>query len=654
MTPKSLRLAAFVSVAALAAITLAALPASTETAFADTPACLDGYFDVPNLKGAPRYGTDTEVGTYVTGDLFVASGASEMEGKFVIGGTASFHSGAYFNVGVVGAGSQVTPGPMTDMLITGADVEIGPPANFVEVGNLIGGNIVAGGTVTGGGPSPTAFVHTNGGSITENAVAPLAPYASVPTHYAALSVAYDALADTGTVSNDPGNVYFVGNGVDTRQVFTVSGSDLGAIGATKSMVFTNIPVDAVVIINVTGTSPVVSANTFSLSSTLVAGAPINPTAVDPDRIFSHFTQSLLWNFPTATNVILGEQDQLLGSILVPTPTSIVTLLTSTNGRIYVNGHLVLGGSTQSGLEIHNYPFREECVVTPLVGSLSITKALTDPDAVVDPLRLYTGTFACDVGGTDVTPSPNTWSVTAGGAPFVVANLPATATCTVTEDALTAPPSATDSSYLWQAAVYSPASVTIAAAATSDIEVQNSVRRALGTLQLVKVLDDPFNVVSLARVYTGTFQCTHLSVNITPAPGTWTTTAGASPITLATNLPAGTVCTATEDPLVAPPLVGFPQYEWRAPTISPATIVIADGVTSRFTVTNTVFDPLATLAFTGSELMMPISLGGGLLAVGITVLFLARRRAIRLWRGVRADQFRVSGHRIQLAPEPAET
>ena len=626
MTPKFLRAAAFLSAAALAALVLAAVPASTQTAFADTPSCLDGYSDVPNLKGAPRYGTDNNVSTYVSGDLSIAGGASEIEGKFVIGGSATFTSGAYFNLGVVGAGSQVTPGPMTDMLITGSDVVIGPPANFVEVGNLIGGNVVAGGTVTGGSPSPTAFMNTNGGSITENAVAPLAPYASVASHYVALSVAYDALADTGTVTNDPGNVYFVGNGVDTRQVFTVSGATLGGIGATKSMVFTNIPVDAVVIINVTGTAPVVSANSFSLSSTLVAGATINPMAVDPDRIFSHFTQSLLWNFPTATTLTLGDQDQLLGSVLVPTAGSTVTLLTSTNGRLYVNGDVTMGGSTQSGLEIHDYPFREACVVTPLVGSLSITKALTDPDSVVDPLRVYTGTFVCDVAGTDVTPSPNTWAVTAGGPAFVVANLPATATCTVTEDALTAPPSATDSSYLWQAAVYSPTSVTIASATTSGIQVQNSVRHALGSLELVKVLTDPFTVVSLSRVYTGTFHCTHLAVDVTPAPGTWSTTAGAAPITLASNLPAGTVCTVAEDALTAPPLAGFPQYQWRTPAIGPASITLADGVISRFTVTNTVFDPLDTLAFTGMQLELPLLLGGGALATGIlAVVFAIRRR-----------------------------
>jgi choice-of-anchor A domain-containing protein len=631
---RHLRFAAFTSAVALAALALIALPAvslaPTDRAAADTPTCIAGYFDVPNLKGAPRYGTDAEVGTYIGGNLSVSTGASEIEGKFVIAGSATFNSGAYFNVGVVGAGSQVTPGPMTDMLVTGANVVVGGPPNYVEVGNLIGGNIVAGGTVTGGGPSPTAFVNTNGGTITEGAVAPLAPYASVATHYQALSASYAAITDSGVVNSDSGTVNFIGNGVDPRQVFTVDGADLGAIGATKSMIFTNIPADAVVIVNVTGTTPVVSANSFSFSTTLVPGPTVVPGAVAPDRTFSHFTQSLLWNFPTATNVTLGDQDQLLGSILVPTASSNVTLLTSTNGRIYVNGNVTLGGSTQSGLEIHNYPFREECVVTPTVGSLSITKTVTDPDSVVDALRTYTGSVVCDIAGTDVSPTPNTWSITAGGAPWVFNNIPATATCTVTEDSLTAPPSALDSSYRWQAAVYSPATATIVASAASHIEVQNSVRRALGSLELVKVLDDPFNVVSLNRVYTGTFQCTHNSVDVTPAPGTWSTTAGAPAITLATNLPAGTQCSVTEDALTAPPLAGSPQYQWRAPAITPTTITITDGVTSRFTVTNTVFDPFDVLASTGSEVALPLWLGGGALAGGLLVVFLGywRRRAAR--------------------------
>jgi choice-of-anchor A domain-containing protein/LPXTG-motif cell wall-anchored protein len=614
------RFAALLSVVALAGLTLAALPVGpTETAVADSPSCLEGYADFPNLKGAPRYGTDTEVGVYIDGTLSTGSGASEMEGKFVIGGDAVFDSGAYFNVGVVGAGSQVTPAAMTDMLITGGDVVVGAPANFVEVGNLIGGNIVAGGTVTGGGPSPTAFVNTNGGSITENAAAPLAAYSTIPTYYQALSSDYDALTDTGIVTNDAGNVYFDGNGTDTRQVFTVAGSVLGAIGATKSMVFTNIPTDAVVIINVTGASAVVSANSFSFSTTSTAGATVNPTAPEPDRVFSQFTQSLLWNFPSATSVTLGDQDQLLGSILVPTAASSLQLFTSTNGRIYVNGSLTLGGGTQAGLEIHNYPFREACTVTPTTGSISVNKVLSDPDSVVDPDRLFTGTISCTVG----TPTPSTWSIEAGQT-ATFSGIPSGSECTIAEDALTVAPSSTDSSYVWQPSTFlTPNVITVAAGSTSTVQVLNQVRRALGDLELVKVLDDPFNVVSLSRIYTGTFECEHLGATI--ESGTWSTTAGAPAISLATDLPAGTVCSVSEDALTEPPLAGFPQYIWRSPVITPASVTIADGVTSRVTVTNIVYDPIAELASTGTDAALPLWIGGGAMLAGLAIVLVGYRR-----------------------------
>ena len=947
MIPRSVRVAAFSSALALVTLSLAVLPAVSlapaSPAAADTPSCIEGYADYPNLKGLPHHSnTDTEVNGYFGGTFTTASGASEMEGKFVIGSTATFNSGAYFNIGSVGAGSQVTPPAMSDMLITGGSISVGALPNQIEVGNLIGGNIVSGGTV-----APLGQVSTNGGTITQNAAAPLAPYAAIPTGYQALSTTLDALADTGTVTNDAGNVYFAGNGTDTRQVFTVAGNVLGAIGATKSMVFTNIPTDAVVIINVTGTAAVVSANSFSFSTTSTPGTTINPMAPDPNRVFSHFTQSLMWNFTQATTVTLGDRDQLLGSILVPTPSSSLQLYTSTNGRIYVNGDVRLGGGLQTGLEIHNYPFRDSCstgslaitkalsdptdvvsdtrtftgtyscvdstpttvasgtwsvvaggtqtvgniptgatcsivedaltappsatdssyvwgtptyapatqvigtgttvtitatnsfsrttgsfditksltdpdsvvastrtftgnysctpqsgpaitgtwsvlaggtqtvtgvplgsscsitedsltvapsstdpsyiwgapsfspssvtttsgtvtitavnTVTQGTGSFTITKSLSDPDSVVTPGRTFTGTYSCLTGSGSVTgswsvttatpqtitgipagatcsitedaltvapsstdpsyawgaptyspstvgitngvgvtitavntvlqgsaslsvskvltdpdsvvpvsrtftgtiscdtgtPSPNTWSVTAGGPVFTFTGIPAGATCSVTEDALTVRPSATDSSYYWEASTFlTPNVVTIPGGSTAVVQVLNQVSRGLGHVDLVKVLDDPFNVVSLSRVYTGTFDCEHLSASV--ASGPWSTTAGAAAITLATNLPAGTVCTVAEDAstLAAPPLAGFPQYIWRAPSYAPTTITIVDGVTGRFTVTNTVYDPFDLLAATGSDAALPLGIGASLLAAGGIIVLLGYRRRRR--------------------------
>ena len=617
---RALAVGAALSTLAVALVALSATPlAPASTAEGDNPSCIASYFDVGNLINPPHQETDPDVGVYIGGNLLIAAGASEMEGTFVIGGNATFNSGAYFNVGTVGAGSQYVPAAGSDMLTVGGDLTI-PSAYGVEVGNLTsptGGNVVVGGTVS---PADQLQLQLNGGTLTQGGgAAVIAPYAPVAALYAGLSTEFSGLADTGTVTTDANNVNFTSTNSDTRQVFTVAGNVLGTLGSRKSINFINMPVDAVIIINVTGTTAVLSANAFTLN-----GVSINPTAAEPNRAFSHLTQSLLWNFAGATSVTLGRHDQLLGSVLVPTAGSSTQLLTSTNGRLYLNGDLTLGGGTdETGLEIHNYPFRN-CSASE--GSLSIGKTLADPTNVVDDARLFTGTYEC-VDSTSTVVASGSWSMTAGSSQ-TISGLPVGATCTIAEDALTEPPTSADSSYVWGAPIYSPASVTTTSETVSTT-VTNTVNRGLGDLELVKVLDDPFNVVSLSRVYTGTFQCIHNTVDVTPAPGTWSTTAGAPAVTLATNLPAGTVCTVAEDALTVPPLVGFPQYIWRTPVISPTPVTIAEGVTSRVTVTNIVYDPIDLLASTGTDAALPLLLGGGAVGVGLLAViagYVRRRRS----------------------------
>lgn len=933
------------------AIALVAAPAVTDTlplqsADAATQFCFNAVnpqFGNLHTSATPN-AVDGGVAVYSQGDFTMLTGAQETEGQFIVGGNANFFTHVYSNIGTVGVGSQVSPLPGSDVLVTGGNVTVGAgaPATTVQVSAGSSGDIVAGGTITVGGIDTLSYTS---GSGTTGAATPLAPYSAFPADYTLMSSYFAAQAVTGTVTVGANDVTFAGDTTSALQVFSVSGTDLGSVGASKDFHFTGIPANAVVIVNVTGAVASISTQGYvQLNGSNLDWAPTY--AVNP--AFSNFNQSMMWNFPTATSVTFGDGSQIPGSITAPLAD--LTLLASTNGRVYAGGDITLGGGTQTGLEMHNYAFRgyncstpgtgslsiakaisdpdgvvdtnraydvgyscidtnalivatgsvslvagaaaqvipglpvdAECsitedpatlvaapttddssyvwdpptysaspvtitdggtvsltvtnhverltgqititkqltdpdgVVTPgrsfggsyscenaadvvvasgswaaaagvtdtlvgiplgstctftedlsvapsadpsygwaapvyspsnavvavgggvsiqvanvvtqgvgsfsiskslidpdgvatgrtfsgtwncsdalgasvasgtwslahaasvtqsgipigsecsavetapaapsatdpsyfwapvvysatsvtinstttpaitvtnevqrSLGSLEVTKALTAPAGVVDPGRSYTGTVTCSIG----TPSPNTWSVTAGGAPATFSGIPAGATCSVTEDALTVAPSSTDSSYLWQAVTYSVANVTIASGSTSSIEVRNSVRRALGHLELVKVLDDPFNVVSLSRVYTGTFQCLHNSVSV--AAGPWSTTAGAPAITLATNLPAGTVCTAAEDAstLAAPPLAGFPQYIWRAPTVSPAVITIADGVTGRFTVTNTVYDPISLLAATGTDAAMPLLLGGGALAAGAIAVLLGYRR-----------------------------
>jgi LPXTG-motif cell wall-anchored protein len=310
-------------------------------------------------------------------------------------------------------------------------------------------------------------------------------------------------------------------------------------------------------------------------------------------------------------------------------------LTSTNGRVYFAGDVVMGGGTQTGLEIHNYPFRDALsCVTATTGTFSIAKTLTDADGVVTPGRTFTGTWTCRDFASVVVAS-GTWSLTAGGLPYVTPAIASGSTCSVAEDALAAP-TASDASYSWVTPVISPATIVVPSTATVPaVTVHNEVRRGLGDLEMIKILDDPYDVVDLARIYTGTFQCLYNGVDLTPGAGTWATTAGAAPLRLATGLPIGTVCTLAEDALVVPPLVGFPQYYWDVPRITPATVTIADGVVGRFTVLNIVIDPIdlprltqaATLAHTGTDAEPAILFAGGIMLFGAALLFIGMRRRV---------------------------
>jgi len=630
------------------ALNLSSVSSPASATAASVPQCVPGYAPLPNLTGSTTATTDSDVSVYAAGDFTVGAGASEGEGTYVIGGDASFQGG-YFNLGVVGSGSGVTPPAGSDMLVTGGDVTV--TSGFLEVAHGVGGNISSGGTV-----SPRDSISTNGGSITEKKFAPLAPYPSTPARYSALSADAAATEPTGEVVSTGHDVTFTGDDESDVQVFSVRGDELGSLGATKTMVFEDIPDTAVVIVNVTGSTSVLSANTFELN-----GESIVPSS-STSQTFSRFTQSLVWNFPQSASVTLGDGDQLLGSVLVPRTGSELALLTSINGRIYSGGDITFGGGSQTGLELHNYSIRQPEGCAPTTGSISIDKKLDDPDGTVDRDRVYTGQYTCRDGGS-ATVASGTWSVTVDGAPVVIANLPIGATCWVTENPLTSAPSDSDDSYRWNTPKVSPSTASVTGSATpAEFTVTNSVDRSVGDLAVRKVVDDPDSVVDTGRQYTGTFACEYNGTDVTPASNTWSVTAGGNATTIATGLPEGTECSVTEDELTEPPLADSAKYGWADPLYSAASVTVDRNSTATVVVTNvvgmvaddetppphddqtppnhdtgsgddsgvspTATDNTAALAATGLELGGPLVIGGSALVFGAVLLLVARRRSLR--------------------------
>src|SRR4029077_10347421 len=153
--------------------------------------------------------------------------------------------------------------------------------------------------------------------------------------------------------------------------------------------------------------------------------------------------------------------------------------------------------------------------------------------------VFSGTYTCTLGATDVTPSPNTWSTTAGAAPVVVTSaLPLGSVCTLSET----PPAAAPN-HAWQPANISPASVTITDATTSvGFSVTNTLVELPGGFTVDKVVVGDPGGLTTATVFSGTYTCTLGATDVTPSPNTWSTTAGAAPVVVTSALPLGSVCT----------------------------------------------------------------------------------------------------------------
>jgi choice-of-anchor A domain-containing protein len=567
--------AAGTTVLAAAALTIVPLTAGTAPASAapELPVCPDP--GAPSETAQPL-GTDSNVSVFVGGSYTVGAAAAESEGILAVGGTATFDksSGGVFNVGVVGLGSQIVPPPGSDMLLARGDSTVGT-STTVDVGHGIGGNVVAGGTA-----APVDRYETSGGTVLSGATNPLGRFSDYGTVITERSAQYAAFAATGTVSEQYGTLTFAGDGSSDTQVFTIPGNELGSADSPRAIRFADVPTGARIIVNVTGaTADVYPAGFFTDASSAQIGFS--------DPRFVELATHTMWNFPDATNVTIGTGDQLLGSVMVPRADSSTKITASTNGRLLIGGDLLFDGD---GNEAHSYPFPDddfECKppVDPPVatGVLAIRKVVVDPAGVVDQTRTYSGTWTCTAPTRGVVPG-GTWTARAGQPPTTLsANVPIGSTCSVTESS-PPPPDPTDPSYVWDAPVIDPASVTIGADAEATITVTNTVERRTGSFSIRKVVTDPTGTVDPARTYSGTVACDIDGEDVTPADDTWSVRADGTATTVG-PIPIGAVCRVDEDPLTPPS--DDPDAVWDPPTITPSTVTIGSGTTPTVTVQNTV-------------------------------------------------------------------
>ena len=106
-----------------------------------------------------------------------------------------------------------------------------------------------------------------------------------------------------------------------------------------------------------------------------------------------------------------------------------------------------------------------------------------------------------------------------------------------------------------------------------------------TLSLDVELVDPDNVVNPNRFFEGEFACTLDQVDVTPPDHDWKMRAGTEAKVVSDQIPAGAVCSVSQDPPEDP----APFRSWAAPVTAPDVVVVAKRENLGFTITNRVKD-----------------------------------------------------------------
>lgn len=351
---------------------------------------------------------------------------------------------------------------------------------------------------------------------------------------------------------------------DPTVVFTVSGASGTTSGRTVT--FTTGADRAPVMVEVRNT---IRARTATVT--------VGKTVVDPDGGFTDptvtFAVSVICN-----GISYGTQNVRAGGTVTFTGLPVGATCRVVEGTIPVGQGLKDGSYAWSSSPTVSpgtitlttpdgtYAFDVTNTVVRARTPLVVTKTVNQGryTGVVDPNRVYTGTWTCRYR--DEAPLTGTW--TRRGSTTTTLTGPYTSvllasTCTATEDDL-GPVSATDPSFYWLPPVVTP--VTLRAGGPNAVAVVNAIGRRTGTVRVTKTLTgETDGYVGTGAAFTVGYRCS-LTDPATPPylDGEVHVAAGATDSSMV--VPVGWTCRFTE---VAPgaDLLRDGSYAWRAPTIT---------------------------------------------------------------------------------------
>lgn len=484
---------------------------------------------------------DTNINTFVGGNLEFGSGWSEGGGRTVVMG--NLRSGPDMTTMGAYVGPGVQPASGGVIVAVGGDYSL-------QKSVQVSGGVRYAGTLTGGfGPGVVATQDPDA----------VAAYAGYTAALQTASQEYAKAPATGTF--DSGTATFTGTNNPTLEVFNVPGANLS--GAIR---FTNISPTATVLVNVQG------GELYPGYGRSVASLSFNSDVPGVDHT------KLLWNIFGAPDgvTISGTTAHPAfegGSILVGDPAAATNIsVVNTNGRLYVAGDLTLT-APRGGGEIHANVFNginlpPSAPVTD--GQFVVNKVVSSGNVLVD--TVFTVHWDCGngkEGDVDIT-------VAAGastGSSAAITGIPDSSNCNVTEPN---PPAGYD-----RVSVV-PQSLTIDATTTDQsVTVTNALRT--GNLIVNKTVDlaDP----SRAWDFTVTVDCG----GGTPADGDQTITVAAGGTTGAQtfqNIPVGRTCTVTEPSPPAGFTLGAITDNQAGNAAGTVTIVGQSATTAEVTVANT--------------------------------------------------------------------
>ncbi|MGM7422091.1 DUF5979 domain-containing protein [Cellulosimicrobium sp. CpK407] len=552
--------------------------------FAAVGQCPDpGQF--PGIGNLPPKFTDNNVSVYAGGNFLATGSASEAEGVLVVGGNATFNrtlSGNSFNVGTVGAGSQIAPDPGTVMLHVGGTLDVVAPTNVIVGAGYSGqggGDVQVGAAKTGAGT-----VDTNGGELRPNlgAATALTPFGDFGDQVSQASMAFAGL--TGTPAAVAGNIAtFDGSTSTDLHVFTV---DAAVLNGVNTLNFDGFADGSPIVINVVGGPVDFQPNYFAANNVRFDDFG------SPD--FGNWASRIMWNFVDADAVQLGPAGaaQFMGSVMAPAAD--VQLYNHMNGRVYVGGDLTFGGEgSQSGLEIHNYPWIGpgpfNCVPT---SSFVVQKTVTGAAAADVPAgTVFTVHYSYVTPAPDSETGEGDLEVPLNGNLVPGPDLPVGTVVTVSEPTL---PEVDGVS--WGSPVFRvngnelgfPAEFTVPAdgtmASVSVVNTANVGAPAGGfSVQKAPLQGNAAGAVDPATEYQVDWAAT-LPEGATydgDLTGTLTVLADGAVVDGPQDLPVGTTVTFME--VTPDPVDGV---VWGTPVVEPSTVTVGEGQNTLVTVTNT--------------------------------------------------------------------